>query len=109
MGAGAPEEAETGVWIPPVQRTAATEGKGIAELAAHVGAHAAHLRASGDWAARERARLASELEALLLEALMARFRAEMPRGEFESAQKNVYDRRLSPWEAAQLVVNGRQK
>ena len=97
------------MWLPPIQRTVAVEGQGIAELAAHIAAHAEHLRVSGDWAARERARLGSEMEALLREALMARFRAEVPNGKFESTLKNVYERSLSPWEAVKLLVNGRQK
>ena len=100
---------ETKMWIPPIQRTVATEGTGIAELAAAIVKHAEHLRLSGDWAVRERARLESEMEALLLEALLARFRAEVPNGNFESALQKVYERSLSPWEAAQMLVNGRRK
>jgi len=100
---------ETKMWIPPIQRTVATEGTGIAELAAAIAKHAEHLRLSGDWAVRERARLESEMEALLLEALLARFRAEVPNGNFESALQKVYERSLSPWEAAQMLVNGRRK
>jgi LAO/AO transport system kinase len=96
---------DASMWIPPVQRTVATEGTGIAELAAHIARHAEHLRVSGDWAVRERARLESEMEALLLEALMTRFRAEVPNGKFESALQKVYDRSLSPWEAVQILVN----
>ena len=100
---------ETKMWIPPIQRTVATEGTGIAELAAAIAKHAEHLRLSGDWAVRERARLGSEMEALLLEALVTRFRAEVPNGNFESALQKVYERSLSPWEAAQMLVNGRRK
>jgi putative protein kinase ArgK-like GTPase of G3E family len=85
------------------------DGQGIAELAAHIAAHAEYLRVSGDWAARERARLESEMEALLREALMSRFRAEVPNGKIESMLKKVYERDLSPWEAVKLLLNGRQK
>lgn len=109
MSVDAPSKVEAGMWIPPIQRTVATEGTGIAELAAAIAKHAEHLRLSGDWAVRERARLGSEMEALLLEALLARFRAEIPNGKFESALQKVYERSLSPWEAAQMLVNGRPK
>jgi LAO/AO transport system kinase len=101
------EAPQAGLWIPPIVRTVATEGRGVAELAASITEHAAHLRRGGDWAARERARLASEVEALLLEALRARFHAEVPRGKFDAALQNVYERSLSPWEAVQILVNGR--
>ena len=107
MSVDAPSKVDAAMWIPPIQRTVATEGTGTAELAAHIARHAEHLRVSGDWAVRERARLESEMEALLLEALMTRFRAEVPNGKFESALQKVYERSLSPWEAAQILVNGR--
>lgn len=109
MTVDAPSNEKTIMWIPPIQRTVSTEGTGIAELAAHIANHAAHLRVSGDWAARERARLGSEMESLLAETLMTRFRAEIPNGKFESALQKVHERSLSPWEAVQLLVNGRHK
>ena len=102
-------DADAALWIPPILRTVATEGKGVAELAESIAKHAAHLRVSGDWAVRERARLESEMEALLLEALRMRFRAEVPNGKFESVVQKVYARSLSPWEAVQMLVNGRHK
>ncbi len=95
------------MWIPPIQRTVATEGKGIVELIGHIAAHAEHLRRSGEWAARERARLRSEVEALLQKALMARFRAAVPQAKFEAVLQRVHERSLSPWEAVQLLVDGR--
>lgn len=109
MAVDAHTKTESNNWIPPIQRTVAVDGQGIAELAAHIAAHAEYLRVSGDWAARERARLGSEMEALLQEALMSRFRAEVPNGRFESTLKKVYERDLSPWEAVKLLLNGRQK
>jgi len=60
-------------WQPPVVRTVATAGDGVADLARAIDAHAAHLRA-GDgagWRARERARAAAELRRLVV----ARFTA----------------------------------
>ena len=104
MTVDAPPPAETGTWLPPIQRTVATEGTGIADLAGYIAKHAEHLRLSGDWAARERARLESEMEAYLLEALLTRFRAEVPNGKFEAALEKVYQHSLSPWEAVQMLV-----
>src|SRR5215208_3057101 len=42
-------DTDTKLWIPPINKTVATEGKGIAELAASIERHVAHLRQSGDW------------------------------------------------------------
>src|SRR5512145_1073328 len=50
----APKQSATStpLWIPPIQRTVATEGRGILELAESIAKHVAHLTQSGDWAAR---------------------------------------------------------
>src|SRR5215510_9814089 len=37
------------IWIPPINKTVATEGKGIAELVESIARHTDHLRQSGDW------------------------------------------------------------
>jgi GTPase len=97
------------IWVPPILRTVATEGKGIAELAGQIARHAEHLRLSGDWAARERARLESELEAALADALMDQFRERVPESQFNEVMGRVFDRSLSPGEAARKLTNGRAK
>lgn len=101
------ENTKTNVWIPPIQRTVATEGAGIAELADAITRHTAHLRQSGDWAVRERLRLEVELEALIRESLLNRFRENVPRERYEKALEKVIQRKMSPWEAANLLLNGR--
>src|SRR5512133_223197 len=68
---GSPTDSK--MWFPPIVKTVATEGKGIDELAASIAKHAEHLQETGDWATRDRARLGSEMETLLREALMDRF------------------------------------
>jgi len=93
-------------WIPPIQCTVATEGKGIAELAAAIACHAEHLRQSGDWERRERARLESELETLIRETLVARFRTDIPEVHYRQTLERVFTRALSPWEAVQILTNG---
>ncbi len=103
------EKADTPFWLPPIQRTIATDGTGVPELEQAITRHAEHLRLSGDWAARERARLESELEALLRETLMARFRESVPDGRYRSVLEQVFARNLSPWEAVKMLANGRSK
>jgi LAO/AO transport system kinase len=103
------EEPAYNSWIPPIQKTVATEGEGIPELAVEIARHEQHLRSSGDWAARERSRLGSELEALLQETLMTRFREGVPDVQYEKALEKVYRRELAPWEAVGMLLNGRFK
>ena len=103
------QEPQANVWIPPIQRTVSTEGKGIGELAAAIARHVLHLRQSGDWAVRERARLEVELEALIREALVSRFRATVPQGTYDQVLEKVLQRSLSPWEAVRTLMNGSLK
>ncbi len=100
-------EKDAPFWLPPIQRTIAADGTGVPELEQAITRHAEHLRLSGDWTARERARLESEMETLLRETLMARFRESVPDGRFQSVLEQVFARRLSPWEAVKLLTNGR--
>jgi LAO/AO transport system kinase len=105
----APNERVYNSWIPPIQQTIATEGQGISELADEIARHAQHLRESGDWIARERGRLGSELEAMLREMLVARFREKVPESRYEEVLDLVFERELAPWEAVKILLNGQPK
>jgi LAO/AO transport system kinase len=108
-GGGEGSRGEGNMWIPPVLKTVATEGTGIPELAEQITRHAEHLRVSGDWAARERARLASELETVLQETLMNQFHERVSEATYRQILSRVFERSLSPWEAVKMLMNGRSK
>ncbi|MBK7316320.1 hypothetical protein [Candidatus Villigracilis affinis] len=97
------------MWIPPIQRTVSTEGKGIAELCESIARHVTHLTQSGGWAIRERNRLEVELDALIQETLINRFRREVSQGQYDDALESIVQRKISPWEAVKLLMNGRTK
>lgn len=94
------------IWIPPIVKTVATESKGIDEVAAAITKHAEHLRQSGDWSARDRARLGSEMEVLLREALMDRFLEKIPPENYQKMIEDVVNRNISPYEAVRSLLNG---
>ena len=74
MNVSAPKQnVDQTLWIPPIQKTVSTEGKGIPELVEAIARHVAHLRSSGDWTSRERTRLEVGLEAMIRDSLMDRF------------------------------------
>jgi LAO/AO transport system kinase len=98
---------DSSFWIPPINKTVATEGKGIAEVAESIEKHAAYLRQSGDWAARDRARLGSELETLLREALMDHFIQSVQKENYQQMMEKVVNRDISPYEAVKFLVNGK--
>src|SRR5215203_2454279 len=83
VAASTNDKNDSSMWIPPVNKTISTEGKGIAELAESIARHVGHLRQSGDWAARDRARLGSEMEALLRETLTNRFLGTVPQNQYQ--------------------------
>ena len=97
------------LWIPPIQRTVATEGTGVPELAEAITRHAEHLRQSGGWGLRERARLQSELDTLIQETLVSEFRARIPETRYAEVLGQVIQRKVSPWEAIKVLLNGRQE
>jgi len=110
MSASLPEpDANSNMWIPPIQKTVSTEGQGIAELIRSIARHAEYLRLSGGWALRERTRLEVEIEALIREGLMNRFREEVPAERYEEILDQVLTRNISPWEAVRQLMNGRSQ
>ena len=102
-------EADANIWIPPINKTISTDGKGIPELADSIAKHIAHLRQSGDWALRDRARLGSELDAVLQEELVNRFFERVKKDEYDSVVDKVLSRKLSPYEAVKLLLNGKSE
>lgn len=96
---------EPSTWIPPIDKTVATEGKGIDKVAASIARHAAHLRQNGDWAARDRARLESEMEALLKETLLDRFLDSLHPEQYAGMIESVVKRNISPYEAVNSLLD----
>jgi LAO/AO transport system kinase len=108
MSVPVPEaDAQTALWIPPVLRTVSTEGNGIAELAESIAQHLAHLNQSGGWIMRERARLETELDALIRAELMSRFREDVSQKQYDEALEKILQRDISPLEAVKALMNGK--
>ncbi len=101
-----PDEA---LWIPLVQRTVATTGEGVTELAESVAQHYQHLQTTGGLQRRERARLQSELNQRIQEALVARWQESVSNGQYEAALAGLMSRALSPAQAVTLLVQETQK
>jgi LAO/AO transport system kinase len=106
MHAAESELATGGEWIPPIRRTVAAEGEGIAELAEAIAQHRDHLKATGDWVRRDRARLQTEVEALLQSGLMSRWRETVSAEKYEQTMEELTARRLSPRQAVNVLLNG---
>jgi LAO/AO transport system kinase len=92
---GSRKRAESG-WEVPIHSAVATEGSGIPQVVQAIVGHREHLQTTGRRAARERERIAGEMQARLGEALLARARAALASGEFEAAVERVLARQADP-------------
>ena len=91
--------AGVGLWIPLIRRTVATDGAGLPELMESIQAHAEHLRQSGEWVHRERARLSAEFDLFIQNRLLERFRASLPENGLNQMLDLIQSRAISPREA----------
>jgi LAO/AO transport system kinase len=96
--------APKGGWVPPVILTSAETGEGIDRLMEALEAHRMYLQTSGEGEARRRRRAATRLEAELKASLLARFRSGLPDGRFEAAVAAVRDRRKTPQQAVDELL-----
>ncbi len=94
-------------WDVPIVQTVAISGEGIAELVDALERHRAYLRQSGDWHARERARVTAELRARLQETLWERLLEERGAEALSAAVEQVLARELAPQQAVRALLNGR--
>jgi LAO/AO transport system kinase len=91
-------------WTPPLISTVAIQGQGLAELAEALEQHRAFLRASGADHARERDRLAGDLERRLRSALYARFLARLEPGQLTQTVDKLVTRDVDPAGAARQLL-----
>ena len=90
-------------WRPPVVRTVATSGEGVAELLGAIDGHRRHL---GDEGLRRRRlhRAAREVEGLALEVLRARVGGLDGGDRLDALAAEVVDGRTDAWSAADRLV-----
>ncbi len=101
--------ASTGVvtpagWIPPVLKTIASEFQGISELSDAVLAHAAYLRQSGQWHAKDEAAIRANIRRLVTAELIGEFRQTVPAELMEALVIKVQQRELAPNEAVRELL-----
>jgi putative protein kinase ArgK-like GTPase of G3E family len=94
------------LWIPPIRRTVATDGTGLPGLIESIQSHAEHLRQSGEWLTRERARLEAEFDLSIQETLVARFRASVPESRLDEMLESIQNRKISPRDAVNVLLKG---
>ena len=101
-------------WRPPIVRTVAPRGEGIAETVGALAAHGEHLLSTGEGSQRRRRRVRARLKALLDERFRASVQSrEREAGGLEEAVRAVGERREDPYTASERlfadVLRGRQR
>ena len=93
-------------WVPPVLPTVATTGDGVEELIESLGLHLEYLNNSGEWQARETARLSDQVESLLAAELRSRWEAEIFPAAYQEVLTRVITREINPWQAVIELTKG---
>ena len=94
------------VWLPPIQKTIATEDSGIVELIDQIAKHHQYLHDSGEWEQKTRARLQSEFDDLLHTALVQRWRASVTDERIAHIFEKLAQRQIAPRDAVSALLNG---
>ena len=89
-----------GGWEPPIVPTVAMRDQGIADLAAAIERHRAHLHASGHQATRDRDRARREFQQIIQEAALERIRARYAGAAWEALVDRIAARDIDPYTAA---------
>jgi LAO/AO transport system kinase len=91
-------------WQPPIVRTIATTGDGLAELWDEIGAHRAFLESSGAVVERRRERLVDEIRGLVAERLLERAGAITESMHFEALVDKVAAGTSDPYTAVDELL-----
>jgi LAO/AO transport system kinase len=96
---------EHGDWIPPIVKTVASRGEGIAELEEALQKHFQYLATSGELDRRNRERVRIRIETLLKEKFMGRLiGGALPASDYEKILDDVLRKRNNPHDAAESVL-----
>jgi LAO/AO transport system kinase len=90
-------------WLPPIARTVAETGEGVPELGERLRAHREYAKKGEAGKARERGRLNSQIEDILLERLSASVSQLWESRQSEILQA-VLERKLDPYSAAETLL-----
>ena len=100
-----PEENRTSAnWVPAVLLTVANRSEGIDTLVTEVLAHAAWLRQTGTWQAKDEEAIRREIEKLLLAELWKNQIGLIPTAVFDEQIRLATERKCSPGQVVQYLL-----
>jgi LAO/AO transport system kinase len=93
---------EHGDWVPPIVKTVASRGEGIAEVDAAIEKHLEYLKASGELDRRNRERVRIRIETQLKETFMRRLMGVTT--NYDAILEDVLRKRNNPHDAAEEML-----
>jgi LAO/AO transport system kinase len=93
-------------WEPPVVKTSAVTGEGVADLVEAIDGHRAWLRESGELPMRERRIAATQLANAVQAGLMAQVVQPSRDGQFSTLVDAIAARKVTPHRAAERLLDG---
>lgn len=91
-------------WRPPIVKTVAATGEGVAEVLSNLREHRSFLESSGLLQERRRRRSLEELREIVLHTLERRAYDALGGDQVERLQGEVLARQLSPYDAAERII-----
>jgi LAO/AO transport system kinase len=95
-----------GEWRPPIVRTVASGGEGVADAWAAVLDHRAYLESSGELEKRRGRRVTDELRAIVLHSLEAVAWERCQGDAYDRLRDDLLARRIDPYTAADAILGG---
>ena len=105
LGAMLDMDMRMGDWRPPIVRTIATSGEGVAELWEAIAKHRSHLEESGRLEERRARRLTEELRQIVLHRLEQKAYQTAGDDEFARLRDAVVSRQVDPYTAADELLS----
>ena len=96
---------ELGAWRPPIVDTVATDGKGVDQVWAAIGAHRQHQMADGRLEARRRQRLERELRQIVVTRVVEQIDKRGVRRSLAGIVSAMLAGDLDPYEAADQLLS----
>lgn len=94
----------SGSWRPPIVMTVASTGEGVDRFWGAIQDHRAHLTRTGELEQRRARRLDEELREIVVARLEARVGELCSSEQYEHIHREVMERRLDPWTAADMLL-----
>lgn len=94
-------------WRPPVLKTVALDGSGVAEVLEAIATHRAYLESSGLWSRRERERARDDLLRAIEQELLGRLLAEVGEAAMEDWVDRIARREADVYTAVECLLGQR--